>query len=264
MDLKLAGKKALVSGSTAGIGLAIAQVLADEGAEVIVNGRTDERVQQAVKTIKEKSSKANVKGLTADLSSADGVKVLTNSLPELDILINNTGTYEAKNFFDITDADWQAIYETNVMSGVRLSRFYLPGMLKRNLGRIIFISSESGVQTPVEMVHYGMTKTAQLAVSRGLAEMTAGTNVTVNSVLPGPTRSEGVEQFLEQVAKERGVDTAAIEQDFFKTVRPSSLIKRFATCEEVAYMVAYVASERAAATNGSALRVDGGTVRSIL
>ncbi len=198
------------------------------------------------------------------MGTAQGVEQFTREIPTADILVNNLGIFEPKPFEAISDRDWFRFFEVNVMSGVRLSRFYLPGMLKRNWGRIVFISSESGVNTPVEMIHYGMTKTAQLAVSRGLAESTAGTGITVNSVLPGPTRSEGVEQFLEDMARTRGTDQATIEAEFFKTVRPASLIKRFATVEEVAAMVAYVCSERASATNGAALRVDGGVVRSIV
>ena len=264
MDLKLEGKKALVTGSTGGIGLAIAELLSKEGAEVIINGRSHERVRQAIESIQSKSGKKNVTGIVADLGQASGVKKLLSELDSVDILINNMGYYEAKSFFDISDEDWFKIYEANVLSGVRLSRHYMKGMLDRNWGRIIFISSESGVQTPAEMIHYGMSKTAQLAVARGLAELTAGTQVTVNSVLPGPTRSEGVEQFVAQVATERGVAADTIEKEFFQTVRPSSLLKRFATSEEVANMVAYLSSDLASATNGTSVRVDGGTVRSIV
>lgn len=264
MDLKLNRHKAIVTGSTAGIGLAIAMELAAEGAHVIVNGRTKERVDEAIAHIRGKLPKANVAGVVADLGTAQGVEQFTREIPSAEILVNNLGIFEPKPFEKIPDEDWFRFFEVNVMSGVRLSRFYLPGMLKGNWGRIVFISSESGVNTPVEMIHYGMTKTAQLAVSRGLAELTAGTGVTVNSVLPGPTRSEGVEQFLEDMARTRGTDQATIEAEFFKTVRPASLLKRFATAEEVAAMVVYVCSERASATNGAALRVDGGVVRSIV
>lgn len=264
MDLKLEGKKALVTGSTGGIGLAIAEQLAAEGAEVIINGRSHERVRQAIEAIQNKTGKKNVTGIIADLGTAAGAKKLISEVPEVDILINNMGYYEAKSFFQITDEDWFQIYEANVLSGVRLSRHYMKGMLERNWGRIIFISSESGVQTPAEMIHYGMSKTAQLAIARGLAELTAGTRVTVNSVLPGPTRSEGVEQFVAQVATERGVAAETVEKEFFQNVRPSSLLKRFATSEEVATMVAYLSSELASATNGTSVRVDGGTVRSIV
>jgi NAD(P)-dependent dehydrogenase (short-subunit alcohol dehydrogenase family) len=264
MDLQLTNKKALVTGSTAGIGFAIASLLAQEGASVIVNGRSEPRVEEAVRRIHKEKNDAQVTGVAADLGTKKGVDLLTSKVPALDILVNNLGIFEAKPFPDITDEDWQRFFEVNVLSGVRLSRFYLPAMLKNNWGRIVFISSESGVNIPVEMIHYGVTKTAQIALARGLAETTAGTNVTVNSVLPGPTRSEGVERFVQDMAKGQGGDEAAVENEFFRSVRPSSLLKRFATPEEVAAMVTYVCSPRASATNGAALRVDGGVVRSIV
>ena len=264
MDLQLTNKKALVTGSTAGIGFAIASLLAQEGAAVVVNGRSQGRVEEAVHTIKKENKDAQVTGLAADLGTKEGVDLLTRAVPALDILVNNLGIFEPKPFPDIPDEDWLRFFEVNVLSGVRLSRFYLPGMLKQNWGRIVFISSESGVNIPVEMIHYGVTKTAQIALARGLAETTAGTNVTVNSVLPGPTRSEGVEKFVQDMAKGQGGDEGAVEKEFFRTVRPSSLLKRFATPEEVAAMVVYVCSPRASATNGAALRVDGGVVRSIV
>jgi NAD(P)-dependent dehydrogenase (short-subunit alcohol dehydrogenase family) len=264
MDLQLNNKTALVTGSTAGIGLAIAEELAREGATVYVNGRTQERVNEAINRIRNTVPNAKVEGVAADLSSAAGAEKLFRVLPAVDVLVNNVGTYHIKPFPEITDADWLSLFETNVMSGVRASRHYLPSMLKKNWGRIIFISSESAQQIPVEMIHYGMTKTAQLAIARGLAETTAGTGVTVNSVLPGPTKSEGVEGFVKDMAKKEGVSEATVEKGFFKTARPSSLIKRFATPEEVAHLVVYVASEKSSATNGAALRVDGGVVRSIL
>src|ERR1700761_353885 len=269
MDLKLAGKTALVSGSTAGIGLAIAGGLAREGATVYVNGRTEARVQQAVahvKALKEKAkqTQGEVEGITADLGTVEGCVDLFSELPKVDVLVNNLGIFEAKPFAQISDEDWRRFFEVNVLSGVRLSRQYLPGMLKNDWGRILFISSESAVQIPVEMIHYGMTKTAQLAVARGLAESVAGTGVTVNSILAGPTRSEGVSTFVSDLAKQRGVDQAQVEKEFFDTVRPSSLIKRFATTEEIAAMVVYVASDQSAATTGAAIRVDGGVIRSIL
>src|SRR3984885_2045378 len=263
MDLQLTNKKALVTGSTAGIGFAIASLLAQEGASVVVNGRSQGRVDEAVQRIRKEKKDAQVTGVAADLGTKEGVELLTGKLPAVDILVNNLGIFEAKPFPEITDEDWLRFFEVNVLSGVRLSRFYLPGMLKTNWGRIVFISSESGVNIPVEMVHYGVTKTAQIALARGLAETTAGTNVTVNSVLPGPTRSEGVEKFVQDMAKGQGTDEAGIEAEFFRLIRPSSLLKRFATPEEVAAMVAYVCSPRASATNGAALRVDGGGVRSI-
>jgi NAD(P)-dependent dehydrogenase (short-subunit alcohol dehydrogenase family) len=264
MDLQLTNKTALVTGSTAGIGLAIATLLAQEGASVVVNGRSQSRVDEAANRVRAERKDAQVMGIAADLGSTRGVDLLTNKLPRLDILVNNLGIFEPKLFAEISDDDWLRFFEVNVLSGVRLSRFYLPQMLGRNWGRIVFISSESGVNTPVEMVHYGVTKTAQLALARGLAEATAGTRVTVNSVLPGPTRSEGVGQFVKDLSQQQGTDEATFEKEFFRSVRPSSLLKRFATPEEVAAMVVYVCSPRAAATNGAALRVDGGVVRSII
>jgi NAD(P)-dependent dehydrogenase (short-subunit alcohol dehydrogenase family) len=264
MDLQLTNKKALVTGSTAGIGFAIASLLAEEGASVVVNGRSPQRVEQAVDRVRTERKNAKVTGVAADLGTKEGVDMLIRELPAVDILVNNLGIFEPKPFAEITDEDWLRFFEVNVLSGVRLSRFYLPRMLQKNWGRIVFISSESAINIPVEMVHYGMTKTAQLALSRGLAELTAGTGVTVNSVLPGPTRSEGVEGFLQDMAKGQGTDAAKVEAEFFRTVRPSSLLKRFETPEEVAAMVVYVCSPRASATNGAALRVDGGVVRSIV
>jgi NAD(P)-dependent dehydrogenase (short-subunit alcohol dehydrogenase family) len=264
MDLKLHGKSALVSGSTAGIGLAIALGLAQEGASVIVNGRSEERVTQAIAKIQQSIPDAKLTGVVADAGTASGIEQLLQKVPHVDILINNVGIYQPKTFFDITDEDWLNIFEVNVLSGVRLSRQYMQKQLEQNWGRIIFISSESGIQIPVEMIHYGTTKTAQLAIARGLAEMTVGTGVTVNSVLPGPTRSEGVEEFITNLAQERGIDRAEVETEFFQNVRPSSLIKRFATNEEVAAIVVYLSSPVASATNGAALRVDGGVIRSIV
>ncbi len=264
MDLKLQGKSALVSGSTAGIGLAIATALAQEGASVIVNGRSEERVAQAIDKIKQSTPDGQISGVVADLGTKAGVEQLLGDIPQIDILINNLGIYEPKAFSEITDEEWLNIFEVNVLSGIRLSRKYLQPMLKQNWGRIIFISSESAVQIPVEMIHYGMTKTAQLAISRGLAEMTINSGVTVNSVLPGPTRSEGVGDFITNMAKERGISVDKVEAEFFENVRPSSLIQRFATNEEVAAMVVYLSSPLASATNGAALRVDGGVVRAIV
>ena len=264
MDLELTGKTALISGSTAGIGFAIAKELAQEGTNVTINGRSAERVQKAVAKIQETRPRGSVSGIAADLGTVSGVNVLIQSLPAVDILINNLGIFEPKDFSAITDADWLRFFEVNVLSGVRLSRHYLPSMVRKNWGRVIFMSSESAVQIPVEMIHYGMTKTAQLAIARGLAESVAGTGVTVNSVLPGPTRSEGVGGFVEGMAKHRKVSVEQVEKEFFQNARPSSLLRRFATVEEVAAMVTYVASVRSSATNGAALRVDGGVVRSIV
>lgn len=263
MDLGLKDKKALVSGSTAGIGYAIAAALAAEGAKVTINGRTQARVDAALKSLREQHPGANVEGIAADLSTAEGVEATLKVLPAADIVVNNLGIFEPKPFLEIPDEDWRRFFEVNVLSGVRLSRAYLPGMLGKNWGRIVFISSESGLQIPAEMIHYGMTKTAQLAVARGIAESIAGTGVTVNSVLPGPTASEGVSGFVDDLAAAQGKDRATIEAEFFRNMRPSSLIQRFATVDEVAAMVAYVCSERASATTGASLRVDGGVLRSI-
>jgi NAD(P)-dependent dehydrogenase (short-subunit alcohol dehydrogenase family) len=259
MDIKLKGKRALVTGSTAGIGFAIAKGLAEVGASVIINGRTKARVDAALVKLP-----GNVEGLAADLGMAQGVESAIAKYPEVEILVNNLGIFEPKPFEQITDEDWFRFFEVNVMSGVRLSRHYLPRMKQKNWGRIIFVSSESGVQIPSEMIQYGMTKTAQLAVSRGMAETTVGTGVTVNAVLPGPTASEGVSEFVDQLSKREGVDKQAFEKEFFTTMRPSSLLKRFATPEEVANIVTYLDSPLSSATNGAAVRVDGGVVRSIL
>jgi NAD(P)-dependent dehydrogenase (short-subunit alcohol dehydrogenase family) len=264
MNLQLTGKGALVTGSTAGIGLAIASTLAAEGASVIVNGRTEARVEQAVRTIKAQTAAADVRGIAADLATAQGCQRLIALLPAVDILVNNLGIFEPKPFAEIPDGDWLRMFEANVLSGVRLSRQYLPKMLTAGWGRVIFISSESGVNIPAEMIHYGMTKTAQISVARGLAEMTKGTAVTVNSVLPGPTRSEGVELFLKQIAGAKDMSVSQVEKEFFTTVRPNSLIKRFETPEEIAAVVAFVASPLAAAINGAAVRAEGGCVQALL
>ena len=264
MDLQLSDKVALVSGSTAGIGLAIATTLAEEGATVIVNGRTQERVNHALEILQQSVPNAKLQGIAADLGTKAGVELLLQQVPEVNILVNNLGIYGSQAFEDISDEEWMNILEVNVMSGVRLSRHYLPLMLKKDWGRIIFISSESGLNIPAEMIHYGVTKTAQVALSRGLAETTAGTQVTVNTVLPGPTRSEGVETFIEGLAKDQNISPEQVEEEFFTQMRPSSLIQRFATTSEVAALVAFVASPVASAINGAALRVEGGVVRSIV
>jgi len=264
MDLKLENKTALVTGSTAGIGFAIANALAAEGARVIVNGRTAARVSAAVDSIRKSHPNAKCESLVADLARPDAANEAAQRFPAVEVLINNLGVYAPKPFEEITDADWLAIIETNFMSGVRLSRLYLPRLRAVNWGRIIFISSESAVNIPVEMIHYGVTKTMQVALARGLAETTAGTGVTVNSVLAGPTRSEGVEEFIAGLAKSKGLTPAAVEKDFFRSARPSSLLQRFATTDEVAALAAFVASPLSSATNGAALRVEGGLVRSIL
>jgi len=261
LDLQLAGKRALVTGSTAGIGHAIARALAAEGARVVVNGRTDAAVDAVVAELR-KDTGADVAGFAGDLIAAAEAERLAVTYPDIEILVNNLGIFEPTPFEEIPDVDWVRFFEANVLSGIRLARLYLPSMRRRNWGRIIFISSESAVQIPVEMIHYGMTKTAQLAVSRGLAEAVAGTGITVNCVLPGPTRSRGVGDFVGALAQAEGKSFAEYESAFFEKARPTSLIKRFATPEEVASLVAYVASPLASATTGAALRVDGGVIKS--
>jgi NAD(P)-dependent dehydrogenase (short-subunit alcohol dehydrogenase family) len=243
--------------------LATAAALAAEGAKVVVNGRTQARVDAALKTIQQGVAGADLRGVASDLGTAAGVEVLLRQVPAADVLVNNLGIFEPKPFLEIPDADWMRFFEVNVLSGVRLARAYLPEMLKKNWGRVIFISSESAQHIPAEMIHYGMTKTAQVAIARGLAESVAGTGVTVNSVLPGPTASEGVGGFLDSMAKQQNVSKAEIEKQFFANVRPSSLLKRFETPEEVASVVAFVASAQAVAINGAAVRAEGGVVRSI-
>jgi NAD(P)-dependent dehydrogenase (short-subunit alcohol dehydrogenase family) len=261
MDLELTGKRAFVSGSTAGIGRAIAASLAREGARVVVNGRTQEAVGKATAAIARETS-GDVHGFAGDLGEVQAAESLHRAHPEIDILVNNLSIFEPKPFEDIPDEDWMRFFEVNVLSGVRLARLYLPGMKRRNWGRIIFISSESGLQIPPEMIHYGVTKAAEIAAARGLAESVAGTGITVNSVLPGPTRSRGVNDFVEALARGGGKSAADVEKEFFATMRPTSLIKRFATPEEVASLVAYVASPLASAVTGAALRVDAGVVKS--
>ena len=261
MDLQLTGKRALVTGSTAGIGYAIAVSLAREGAEVILNGRTQDGVDEALGSLLGDTG-VLAKGFAGDLGTAEACTALAAAHPDVDILVNNLGIFDTKPFEDIPDADWQRFFDVNVMAGVRLARAYLPGMKQRDWGRIVFISSESAINIPAEMVHYGMTKTAQLAVARGLAESLAGTGITVNSVLPGPTRSRGVKGFLDKMAAELGQPVATLEKEFFERARPSSLIRRFAEPAEVAALVTYVASPLASATTGAALRADGGIVRS--
>jgi len=264
MDLQLTDKLALVTGSTGGIGLAIAQSLAAEGARVIINGRTEARVREASAQIQSAHPHAQLLPLALDLSTPESVSETTRRFPEIDILVNNLGVYQPVAFEEITDDQWRSIIETNFMSGVRLCRHYLPRMRFNDWGRILFISSESAVNTPVEMIHYGVTKTMQVALARGLAETTAGTGVTVNSVLVGPTRSEGVETFIKDMARTKNLTPAQVEEEFFKSVRPSSLLRRFETPAEVASMVAYLSSPLASATNGSAIRAEGGVLRSIL
>jgi NAD(P)-dependent dehydrogenase (short-subunit alcohol dehydrogenase family) len=260
MDLHLKDKLALVTGSTKGIGFAIAAGLAREGARVIVNGRTQQSVDEALAKLQAQVSDARAEGFAGNLADPKQIAALVEKHPAVDVLVNNLGIFDPKPFEDIPDEDWQHFFDTNVMSGVRLSRAYLPKMKQKNWGRIVFISSESGVQIPVEMIHYGVTKTAQLGLSRGIAESCAGTGVTVNAVLPGPTSSDGVTEFATKLAA--GKSLKEFEKEFFETGRPTSLLKRFTTPEEVANMVVYVCSEASAATNGAALRVDGGVVKS--
>ena len=264
MDLQLRGKRALITGSTAGIGFATAQELAAEGTSVVVNGRTQKRVDSAIAEIRKAHPTADISGIAADVSNREGCEKVIQSVRTVDVLINNMGIFEPKPFEKIPDEDWMRFFEANVMSGVRLSRHYLAGMRERNWGRIIFVSSESAVQIPAEMIHYGMTKTAQIAVARGISETVAGTGITVNSVLAGPTRSEGVETFISQMGAQKGSDSASFEKEFFKNIRPSSLLQRFASTNEVANMIVYLSSPLASATNGAAVRVDGGVVRAIL
>ena len=262
MDLQLADKLALVTGSTAGIGHAIATALANEGAGVIINGRTDQAVAEVVKAMKADTGNDKIYPFAGDMGSAEAALGVAEQYPDVNILVNSLGIFEAKAFEDIPDEDWMRFFEVNVLAGVRLARAYLPAMKRENWGRIIFISSESAVQIPAEMVHYGVTKTAQLGVSRGIAETIAGTGITVNSVLPGPTKSRGLVGFVDEMAEQSGQTFEQVEQNFIEQARPSSLIKRFANLEEVASMVAYVASPLASATNGAALRVDGGVIKS--
>jgi NAD(P)-dependent dehydrogenase (short-subunit alcohol dehydrogenase family) len=261
MDLQLNGKLALVSGSTAGIGYAIAETLAAEGARVIVNGRTQAGVDTALASIR-KATDQDAIGFAGDLSLAAVAAALVGKHPDIEILVNNLGIFEPKPFEEIPDADWIRFFDVNVLSGARLARLVLPAMRRANWGRIIFISSESGMQIPAEMIHYGMTKAAQIAVARGIAEATAGSGITVNSVLPGPTKSRGVGDFVDALAKEQGKSGVDFEKDFFERVRPTSLIKRFSSPQEIASLVAFIASPRSSSTTGAALRVDGGTVKS--
>ncbi len=264
MLIDLKNKHAVVTGSTAGIGFAIAKGLAASGAHVVINGRTKEKLEAAQKRLLAEVPDAKLTGVAADLATAQGVADFVRQVPQTDILVNNVGIFEPKAFEEIPDEDWQLFFDVNVMSGVRLSRAYLAGMKKKDWGRIVFISSESAINIPVEMVHYGMTKTAQLAISRGLAESVAGTGITVNSVLPGPTRSDGVVDFFGKMAKEAGLSQEEMEQQFITLHRPTSLIKRLASVDEVANMVVYVCSPQASATSGAALRVDGGVLRTIV
>jgi NAD(P)-dependent dehydrogenase (short-subunit alcohol dehydrogenase family) len=264
MQIDLSHRKAIVTGSTAGIGLAIATGLARAGAAVVVTGRTQPRVDEAIAAVTKAVPGAKVTGLAADLGTAEGGEALIKAVPDTDILVNNLGIFEPRDFFEIDDAEWSRFFDVNVISGVRLSRHYAKGMAERGWGRVQFISSESSIQTPPEMVHYGVTKTAQLAVARGLAEVLAGTGVTVNAVLPGPTLSEGVSEFFGKIAKNDGKTQEEVERDFIQTHRPTSLIKRLLSVDEVANVSVFLASEQASGTTGASFRVDGGVARLIL
>ena len=263
MIIDLTGRKAIVTGSTAGIGRAIAEGLARAGASVVINGRGEERVAAGLREMRELFPGADIKGFAADLATEEGAAAFTGQAVDADILVNNMGTAKPKPFLELSDGDWRDLFEINVISGVRMTRHYLPAMLKRGWGRVVFISSESGLAIPKEMIDYGMTKTAQLAISRGVAESVAGTGVTVNAVLPGPTRSEILSNWMKANAEAEGVSQEQAEQNFLKTMRPTSLLGRFATTDEVANMVIYLCSEQASATTGAALRVDGGVLRQI-
>ena len=263
MNLGLQGKLAVVSGSTAGIGFAIAAMLAQEGARVVINGRTEARVIAAVEKIRQRMKGAELIGVAADLGTAAGVSAFVKQVPEADILVNNLGIFEVKPFLEIPDADWLRFFEINVLSGVRLTRHYLAGMLEKNWGRVIFISSESGQQIPTEMIHYGMTKTAQVAIARGVAQTVVATGVTVNSVLVGPTASEGASEFVQNMARQQAISAGEVEKQFFATIRPTSLLKRFETPDEIAAVVAFVASTQSVAINGAAVRAEAGVVQSI-
>jgi NAD(P)-dependent dehydrogenase (short-subunit alcohol dehydrogenase family) len=264
MKIELAGRKAVVTGSTAGIGRAIAEGLARAGASVVINGRSDERVSATLKELRALLPDANIIGIAADLATAEGSAKLADAVDNTDILVNNVGTAHLNGFFDQQDSEWIDLFQLNVMSGVRASRRYVPGMVRRGWGRVVFISSESGVAIPKEMIDYGVTKTAMISLSRGLAELVGGSGVTVNSVLPGPTRSEILSNWMSATAEQKGISQEEAEQDFLKTMRPTTLLNRFTTTEEVANMVVYLCSDLASGTTGSALRVDAGVLRSIL
>lgn len=260
MRIDLSGKHAIVTGSTAGIGYSIASGLAEAGAEVVITGRTQTRVDDAISSLKQALPQASITGVAADLGTAEGCQALIDSQPDTDILINNVGIFAPQDFFETDDETWQQFFDVNVMSAVRLSRHYAKGMRERDWGRIQLLSSESALNIPSEMVHYGMTKSAVQSISRGLAKVLAGTNVTVNAILPGPTRSEGVIKMLKQAADEAGISQQEMEARFVQENRPSSIIQRLATPEEVANMSVYAASPQASATTGAALRVEGGIV----
>ena len=259
MDLGLKNKKVFISGSTSGIGFAAAKIFLEEGACVIINGRTANTVKTAVERLEQISSKYNITGVASDFSKKNEVDFLLNELPNIDILVNNVGVYSSESFFDSKESEWQRQFEVNVMSGVRLSKHFMPHMLDCNSGRILFISSECAFLTPPDLISYSMTKAAILAISRGLSQLTKGTNVTVNTLVPGSTLSEGAEQFLKEAAAKNKKTKKEIENDFFSEVRTTSLLQRFANVEEVANMIVYLSSPLSSATNGTAIKVDGGS-----
>ncbi|HZX71765.1 MAG TPA: SDR family oxidoreductase [Rhodanobacter sp.] len=263
MIIDLKGRKAIVTGSTAGIGRAIAEGLARAGAAVVINGRGEERVSATLREMRTLFPGADITGFAADLVTAEGAAAFSARTTDADILVNNLGTARPKPFLELTDSDWRDMFEINVMSGIRMTRHYLPGMVKRGWGRVVFISSESALAIPKDMIDYGMTKTAQLAISRGVAESVAETGVTVNAIIPGPTRSEILSNWMKAQAEAEGITQQQAEQNFVKTMRPTSLLQRFTTTDEVANMVVYVCSEQASGTTGAALRVDGGVLRQI-
>ena len=261
MHIRLDGRTALVTGSTRGIGYATARMLGDAGAEVIVNGRTQEAVDDALATLRRDVPAGAFRGLVADIASADGAAQAARRETALDILVSNAATFDWTAFFDTQDADWQRHFEINVMSGVRLARQFMQGMLERNWGRIVLVASESGLNIPADMIHYGVSKAAQIALARGLAELTAGTGVTVNSVLPGPTASSNADAFFADYAAQNGLPVEEAESHLLQAIRPTSLLRRFATVDEVASMIVYACSPQASATNGAALRAEGGLLR---
>ena len=264
MIIDLKGRRAVVTASTAGIGRAIADGLARAGAAVVINGRTEERVAAALRDMRGLLPDAEITGFAADLATEAGARAFTAKAADADILVNNMGTAKPKPFLELTDRDWLDLFELNVMSGIRMTRHYLPAMTGRGWGRVVFISSESALAIPKEMIDYGMTKTAQLAIARGVAESVAGTGVTVNSILPGPTNSEILSNWMKAQAEAEGITQEQAEQNFLKAMRPTSLLGRFTTTEEVANLVVYICSEQASGTTGAALRVDGGLLRQIV
>ena len=264
MDLQLKGKTAFISGSTSGIGFGVAKIFLQEGTSVIINGRSEDSVSKAVQLLKLEYPEGNINGMACDFSRSAEVDTLCSKLIEIDILINNVGIYSSQDYYDTTDQQWADQIEVNIMSGVRLSRALLPNMLKKNWGRIIFVSSECASLVPEDLIAYSTTKTALLGVSRGLAQLTKGTSVTVNTVLPGSTMTEGAEVFLQDLASKQNKTITQTESDFFKEVRTSSLLQRFASVDEVANTIVYFSSPLAAATNGAAIKLDGGSMGGII